>query len=212
MPLHLANSVRAEKRKMSEWRRQRKRDTSAGRARRSLVRPLMLISYLHLLRGPFLKAVTFLMLKQQTAFRPLDLHPPSPSLHLFSSVSLTCRKPAYRIRAINTSKTSSGTDAFSSRLTAHPFLNYYFFNVYWPQASFGSYKKILLLQTQDLTHCISSFCYCAPGSSGDPGSVLLLLFHFCSKTAFFPPTSAGMGLKPGDLLVILPTVIFMGLH
>uniref|UniRef100_A0AAZ1WX08 Uncharacterized protein n=1 Tax=Oreochromis aureus TaxID=47969 RepID=A0AAZ1WX08_OREAU len=26
-----------------------------GRARRSLVRPLMLISYLHLLRGPFLK-------------------------------------------------------------------------------------------------------------------------------------------------------------
>lgn len=104
MPLHLANSVRAEKRKMSEWRRQRKRDTSARRTRRSLVHPLMLISYLHLLRGPFLKAVTFLMLKQQTAFRPLDLHPPTPSLHLFSSVSLTCRKPAYRIRAINTSK------------------------------------------------------------------------------------------------------------
>lgn len=101
MPLHLANSVRAEKRKVSEWRRQRKRDTSA---RRSLVHPLMLISYLHLLRGPFLKAVTFLMLKQQTAFRPLDLHPPTPSLHLFSSVSLTCRKPAYRIRAINMSK------------------------------------------------------------------------------------------------------------
>lgn len=171
MPLHLANSVRAEKRKVSEWRRQRKRDTSA---RRSLVHPLMLISYLHLLRGPFLKAVTFLMLKQQTAFRPLDLHPPTPSLHLFSSVSLTCRKPAYRIRAINTSKKfiRHGCFLFSPNSASIKFL--FFFNVYWPQASFGSYKKILLLQTQDLTHCISSFCYCAPGSSGDPGSVLLL--------------------------------------
>lgn len=67
--LHFTNSLKVEKWKMAKQRLERKRETDA-RVTRSVVHPLTLISYLHLLRGPLLKVPTFLTLNTTNSLPP----------------------------------------------------------------------------------------------------------------------------------------------
>lgn len=125
-----------------------------ARVRRLLVHPLTLISYLHLLQGPFLKALTSLMLSTTNSVRP-PTKPPSTitvsvtnlSLPLFSTMCKAAthgytRKTTKRNSSIrDLHKLAAWTLQHSIKHCCQKALPFLLFKQYWPWTPFIGYKK-----------------------------------------------------------------------